>query len=291
MDNQLNEHENGSTETSCDKRSHYQSRENGTKTLAFVPAPLNALGTDSSDTDTCNGGDERIGGRDVSVVSCTPHDPGGCTGRRASKGQELNTCIVFEGRNWDDTVLDGGGSSSTDSEGTGHFENQAKKHSLAVGDGARRDAGRPGVGNIVGTIVVCLEEGKECADGEDVGVFFENWHLGDVRDKQRLWLRRSCQALLGVVRVEELAGQHPLPAIYMQHGGYRVVFGIEKKSIMPRRTPRQLTIEYQCTWASECQKQRCLQVEMGGTAQPPRVEEGPKCHSMEPGCHQLGTGY
>lgn len=85
----------------------------------------------------------------MSVVSCTPHDPGGCASRRTGKGKELDTGVVFECRDGNDTVLDGGGGSSTDCDGTGHFENQAKKHSLAVGDGARRHTRRPSVGNIV----------------------------------------------------------------------------------------------------------------------------------------------
>lgn len=37
-----------------------------------------------------------------------------------------------------------------------------------------------------GTVVVCLQQGKERADGEDVGVFLKDGHLGDVKDKQRL---------------------------------------------------------------------------------------------------------
>lgn len=54
VDNELDQHEDGCTKTGCNERSHCQSGKDGTKTLSAVPAPLNTLGTDSRNTDTCN---------------------------------------------------------------------------------------------------------------------------------------------------------------------------------------------------------------------------------------------
>jgi len=47
-------------------RGNDEAGEDGTKTLALVPSPLDLGGTSGSDTDTGDGGDERVGGGDVS---------------------------------------------------------------------------------------------------------------------------------------------------------------------------------------------------------------------------------
>jgi hypothetical protein len=59
---------------------------------------------------------------------------------------------------------------------------------LLVCDGAGRDTGGPGVGDIVGTIVEGLQEGEKGADGEDVGVV--------------LWWRISGEVPAGTASIE-----------------------------------------------------------------------------------------
>ena len=71
----LDEHEDGSGKAGGNGRSHPETGEDGTETLAAVPAPLDLAGPDGRDTDASDGGDERVGRRDVGRVSRAPHDP------------------------------------------------------------------------------------------------------------------------------------------------------------------------------------------------------------------------
>ena len=104
-----------------------------------------------------------------------PHHPAGSTSQRTGEGQHLDAGIVAEGLDGDDLVLDRVCRASTDSEGTEEFKLGvcqstpsnvcrysggsyacSKDHSPSVGDGAGRDTGSPSVGDIVGTVVVCI---------------------------------------------------------------------------------------------------------------------------------------
>ncbi len=82
----------------------------------MAPRPLPSFqphwtcdGADGGDTDTGDGGDERVGGRDVSRVPRAPHDPGGGGGERAGEGEHLDAGVAAEGGGGDDAVLDGVG--------------------------------------------------------------------------------------------------------------------------------------------------------------------------------------
>ena len=114
MNDKLDQQEDGGTETGGDSRGHTETGKDGSETFSFVPSPLDLGGTDGGNSDTGNGGNERVGGRDVGRVSSTPHDPSGSSGESTGKGEHLYTGITSEGRVGDDTVLDGIGSSSTD---------------------------------------------------------------------------------------------------------------------------------------------------------------------------------
>jgi hypothetical protein len=149
VDSDLDQHEDDGTEAGRGSGSHSKTSEDSTKTLALVPSPLHLLSTSDGDTDTSNRGDKRVGRRNVSGVLCAPHDPDGGTGKGAGEGKHLNTGVVLEGIRGNDTVLDGVGSTSTYGDGTDHLEDGTENHSLAVGNGARRDRSGPRVGDIV----------------------------------------------------------------------------------------------------------------------------------------------
>jgi hypothetical protein len=193
MDRDLDQHEDDGTKACRGSGSHSKTSEDSTKTLALVPSPLYLTSTGNSDTDTSNRRDERVGGRNVSRVLGAPHDPDRGTSEGAGKGKHLNTGIVLEGSGGNDSVLDGFGSTSTDSDCTDHFEDSTENHSLAVRDRARRNRSSPRVGDIVlvglvsslsvryasvltSTVVVGVKQGKECADGKDVVVLSEPSH-------------------------------------------------------------------------------------------------------------------
>lgn len=107
VDDDLDEHEDGGTETGGDGGGHTETGKDGTETLAIVPAPLDVGSAGSGNTDTGDGRDEGVGGRDVGRVACAPHHPGGGTSEGASEGEHLDTGVVAEGAVGDDTVLDG----------------------------------------------------------------------------------------------------------------------------------------------------------------------------------------
>lgn len=71
----LDQQEDNSTKATGNDGSHAETSEDGTKTLAVVPAPLNLGSTNSCNTDTGDSRDERVGGGDVGGVFGTPHHP------------------------------------------------------------------------------------------------------------------------------------------------------------------------------------------------------------------------
>lgn len=174
VNDELDEHKDDGPESSTASRGHDETAEDGTETLAIVPSPLDTLGTDSRNTDTSNGGDERVGRADVGVVPGAPHDPGSGTSRSTGEGEKLNTGVAIKGGERDDATLDGAGGTGTDSQSTGQLEDETADHGPAVGDGAGGDRSGPGVGDIVGAIVVSLKKGEASADGKDVSVLGEN---------------------------------------------------------------------------------------------------------------------
>ena len=178
VDNQLDQHEDGRTKASGYGRGHSETSKDSTETLAVVPSPLDLVGTSESDTDTSNGRDERVGRRDVSRVASAPHDPGRGGSESTCESQHLNAGVAFECTVGNDAVLDRVGGTGSDCDGSEKFEACAKDHGLSVGDTPGGDTSGPGVGDIVGTVVVGVQHGKESANDEDVGVFGEH-HLDD----------------------------------------------------------------------------------------------------------------
>lgn len=63
-----------------------------------------------------------------------------------------------------------------------HLKDGTEDHGLPVRDGSRRDRGRPSVGNIVGTVVERVHEGKESANGEDICGLVVSMRLGLQQD-------------------------------------------------------------------------------------------------------------
>ena len=114
----------------------------------------------------------------MSRVASAPHNPRGGGSESTGESQHLNAGVAFEGTIGNETVLDRVGSTGSDSNRSEKFEACAKDHGLSVGDTPGRDTSGPGVGDIVGTVVVGIQHGKESANGEDVGVFGEH-HLED----------------------------------------------------------------------------------------------------------------
>ena len=196
VDTQLDQHEDDGTEASRGKGSHSETSKDGTETLALVPSPLDLRSTCDSNTDTSNRGDEGVGRRDVGRVLGAPHDPERGTSEGAGECQHLDTSIALEGTGRNDTVLNGIGSTGTDSDGTHHLEDGTQDHGLAVRNGAGGNRSSPSVGNIVfekisivsyeclgdlvrtSTVVVSIEHGKEGANGKDIVVLRETRHLG-----------------------------------------------------------------------------------------------------------------
>lgn len=85
----------------------------------------------------------------MGAVACAPHDPDTGTGSSTGKGEKLDTGVALEGFDGDDATLDGAGGTGADGESSGQFEDETADHGPPVGDGAGRDRGRPGVGDIV----------------------------------------------------------------------------------------------------------------------------------------------
>jgi hypothetical protein len=110
---------------------------------------LDLFRADSRNANACNSRNERVGGRDVSRVTCTPHDPGGCCRKSASECQHLDGSVIFERAVGNDTVLDGISGSGSNCNSSKHLKDGAEYHGLSVRDGSRRDTGGPGIGYII----------------------------------------------------------------------------------------------------------------------------------------------
>ncbi|KAK6833440.1 hypothetical protein PG987_008134 [Apiospora arundinis] len=149
VDNQLDHHEDGGTESSGDGRRHAQTGEDSTETLAVVPAPLDLGGTDSSNTNTGDSGDKGVGGRDVGRVTGAPHHPCGGGNQGDGEGHHLNSGVIPEGIRGNDAVLDRLGGSGAHGDGSQDLEDGTEDHGHSVRDGSGRNTGGPRVGNIV----------------------------------------------------------------------------------------------------------------------------------------------
>lgn len=149
VDDDLDEGEDDGSKATRDDGGHSQTSEDSTQTLSVVPTPLNLRSTNSRNTNTSNGRDERVGRGDVSRVLGAPHDPGGGGSQGNGEGHHLNRSIALESCAGNDTVLDRLGSTSTDCDCTQELEDRAKNHGLSVGDGTRGNTGCPGVCHIV----------------------------------------------------------------------------------------------------------------------------------------------
>jgi hypothetical protein len=62
----------------------------------------------------------------VSVVTCAPHDPDGSTCGGTGEGEKLYRSVTLESAEGNNSVLDGRGSSGTDSKRTSHLEYQTQ---------------------------------------------------------------------------------------------------------------------------------------------------------------------
>ena len=71
----LDHQEDDSAKATGNDRGHAKTSEDGTETLAIVPAPLNLGSTNSGNTDTGDSRDEGVGGGHVGGVLGTPHHP------------------------------------------------------------------------------------------------------------------------------------------------------------------------------------------------------------------------
>ena len=114
---------------------HGETSKDSAQSLAAVPAPLDTAGADRSDSNTGQGGYKRVSGRDVCGMFSTPHDPDRGTSGGTSKGQKLDRGVALEALVRDDAVLNGIGRPRSDGDGTDHFEDGAKNHGPAVGNG------------------------------------------------------------------------------------------------------------------------------------------------------------
>ena len=100
MNGNLDQHEDGGTESTSNEWGHDETSENGTKTRSLAPTPFNLVGTNSGNTDTSNRGNQRVCGGNVCRVDGTPHDPDGGTGRRTGESEKLDTSVVVESLGW-----------------------------------------------------------------------------------------------------------------------------------------------------------------------------------------------
>lgn len=113
----------------------------------------------------------------MSGMPSAPHNPGRSTSERTSECQHLDGGVTLERCTRNDTILDSFSSAGSDSDGSNHLEDGTEDHGLAIRDGSRRNTGSPGIGDIIGTVVEGIEQGKESAYGEDVVVVSEHGHL------------------------------------------------------------------------------------------------------------------
>lgn len=115
----------------------------------------------------------------MSRVTSAPHDPGRGASQSAGECQHLDSSVSSESCRRDDTVFDGVGRTSTDGQSTEELEDESTDHGALVADGTRGHRCGPGISDIVGTVVVGIQHGEECANGEDVVILRKHGHGGD----------------------------------------------------------------------------------------------------------------
>lgn len=93
----LGNQEDDCSEAGGDSRSDEEAGEDGGYTLATVPTPLDGVAASSGNTDTDEGGDDRVGSRDGPGVVGSDHEPSTGSHDGTGETEELHSSVVLEG--------------------------------------------------------------------------------------------------------------------------------------------------------------------------------------------------
>lgn len=172
-DSVLGEEEKHSTEGSGQAGSDTPGSEDLRDT---VPRPVDTVGTDGCETDTDDTSDDAVSGGDGKTDLGGESQEERRTDEGAKHTQHQNGGFLLESRDGDDVVTDSTSGTGTSQDGTREFHDGGDNHSLAHGQGPRRNRGSEGVGDIVGTNVPCVQKRKHHAQGKDVIVLRKGSH-------------------------------------------------------------------------------------------------------------------
>lgn len=150
-DNVLDEQEYDSSKGSGHGGGDDETSKDGTETLSAVPAPAGGVESTDGDTDTGDGRDDRVGGRDGPSHLGGDGEPDGRDEDGVGETEELETGIVLENVGGDDTVLDRARDTGTDEDGTCKLEDGGGDDGLPHGQRFRSHGRCERVGDIVGT--------------------------------------------------------------------------------------------------------------------------------------------
>lgn len=150
------------------------------RAIVLVANPSNTTATKGTETHAEDTAKNRVGSRDGETEASSESK----INRRGNDGadhtEHKNLGLILERVDVDNLGADSVGNTATDTEGTSELHGGGTDHGLEVGDGPRRDGTGPRVGDIVGTDVPSIEEGKDCANGKEVVVLGEDSHCIDL---------------------------------------------------------------------------------------------------------------
>lgn len=149
--------------------------------VVLVADPGDTVATESAHTHTKDTAEDGVGGRDRETKLGSHGEVAGGSDNGADHAEHEKLGSVVEGLGIDNLGADGISDTATDADGADELHHDSATHGLEVGDGARRDGAGPRVGDIVGTDVPGVEEGKDGADGEEV-VELRETHDGGFSD-------------------------------------------------------------------------------------------------------------
>lgn len=141
--------------------------------------PLDSIGTEGSDTSTRNGTDNGVGGGNGPAAGGSKENPGGGAHQGANHGQHEDFGLAGIQAGLDDSALDGLGGVGTKEVSSSELTETGNNQGLGKGNGAGTDRGGKGVGDIVGTDTIGIEESEDQTDRKEKGeVMNLHGHLG-----------------------------------------------------------------------------------------------------------------
>lgn len=144
--------------------------------LFVVANPGNTLATKSTNAHTEDTTKDGVSGRNGETKTGSHGEVTSRSNDGANHAQHEKSRAIIKSRDIDNLSSNGVGDSTANTKSASELHDTGTDHGLKVADGPRGHGRSPRVGDIVGTDVPSVEEGKDCAYREEVVILSKDCH-------------------------------------------------------------------------------------------------------------------